>query len=117
MTPTTKVLAGVAVAALAATGVAAVVNYRLGRGLDPRGRAHLHELDARLSMAADSGGGTSTSRIGRVLESLQRGQGISVERLRRWVVGLTRGTLSADQASVAESDFGALEKEADRGNV
>jgi hypothetical protein len=37
----TKVLAGVAVAALAAARVAAVVNYRRGQKPDPETRAHL----------------------------------------------------------------------------
>ena len=47
---TTKVLAGIAVAALAAAGVAAVVNHRRGHSPDPDARAHLDELDARLDL-------------------------------------------------------------------
>jgi hypothetical protein len=43
---TTKVLAGVAVTALAAAGVAAVVNHRRGQRPDPEECAHLDELDA-----------------------------------------------------------------------
>ena len=118
MTRTTaKVLAGVAVAALAATAVAAVVNYRRGRKPDPDERAHLDELDARLSMAEQPGSDTPPGRIGRVLDSLQRNQGISVGRLRRWITGVRQGTLSPEQATLAESDFDALEREADQGGL
>jgi hypothetical protein len=112
---TTKVLAGVAVAALAAAGAAAVVNYRRGRKPDSDARAYLDELDARLSQAEESG--TAAGRMGRVLDTLQRNQGISVGRLRRWVTGLRQGTLSPDQATVAESDLDALEREADQGGA
>ena len=45
---TTKALAGVAVAALAAAGVAAIVNSRRGQKLDPETQAHLDELEARV---------------------------------------------------------------------
>lgn len=114
---TTKVLAGVAVAALAAAGVAAVVNHRRGQKLDPEARAHLDELDARLVVAEEPGGDTTHGHIGRILESLQRNQGISVGRLRRWITSVRHGTLSPEQATVAESDFGALEREADQGGV
>jgi len=114
---TTKVLAGVAVAALAAAGVAAVVNYRRGQKLDPDERAHLDELDARLNMAEQPGTGTPPGRIGRILDGLQRRQGISVGRLRRWITGVKQGSLTPEQATVAESDFGALEREADQGGV
>jgi hypothetical protein len=114
---TTKVLAGVAVAVLAAAGVAAVVNYRRGQKLDPDERAHLDELDARLNAAEEPSTGTPPGRIGRVLDSLQRSQGISVGRLRRWITGVRQGSLSPEQATVAESDFGALEREADQGGV
>jgi hypothetical protein len=114
---TTKVLAGVAVAALAAAGVAAVVNYRRGRQPDPEVRAHLDELDARLNVPEEPDNNTPPGHIGRVLDSLHRSQGISVGRLRSWITGVKQGTLSPEQASVAESDFEALEKEADRGGV
>lgn len=114
---TTKVLAGVAVAALAAAGVAAVVNYRRGHKPDPDERAHLDELDARLSDAEEPGSETPPGRIGRILESLQRNQGISVGRLRGWITGVRQGTLSPEQAAVAESDFDALERQADQGGV
>jgi hypothetical protein len=114
---TTKVLAGIAVAALAAAGVAAVVNYRRGQKPDSDERAHLDELDARLSQAEEPGSDTPPGRIGRVLESLQRNHGISVGRLRRWITGIRQGTLSPEQATVAESDLDALEREADQGGV
>jgi hypothetical protein len=55
--------------------------------------------------------------VSRVLDSLQRTQGISAGRLRHWIAGVRHGTLSDDQAAVAESDFGALEREADQGGV
>ncbi|HEX5993823.1 MAG TPA: hypothetical protein VFY84_01640 [Jiangellales bacterium] len=114
---TTKVLAGVAVAALAAAGVATVVNYRRGQKPDPEERAHLDELDARLSVAEEPGSDTPPGPIGRILDSLQRNQGISVGRLRRWITGMRQGTLSPEQATLAESDFDALEREADQGGV
>jgi hypothetical protein len=114
---TTKVLAGVAVAVLAAAGVAAVVNYRRGQKLDPDERAHLDELDARLNQAEKPSSDTSPDPIGRILDSLQRNQGISVGRLRRWITGVRQGTLSPEQATVAESDLDALEREADQGGV
>jgi hypothetical protein len=114
---TTKVLAGVAVAALAAAGVAAVVNYRRGQKPDPDEHAHLDELDARLTEADASGSDTPPGRIGRILDGLQRSQGISVGRLRRWITDVKRGTLSPEQAIVAESDLSALEREADQGGV
>lgn len=114
---TTKVLAGVAVAALAAAGVAAVVNYRRGHKPDPETRAHLDELDARLDVVEVPDGSIPPGRIGRILDSLQRNQGISVGRLRSWITGVRQGTLSPEQATVAESDFDALEREADLGGV
>lgn len=114
---TTKVLTGVAVAVLAAAGVAAVVNYRQGKRPDSDERAHLDELDARLGVTEGPGGGTPPGRIERMLDGLQRNQGISVSRLRNWITGLRQGTLSPEQATVAESDFGALEREADQGGV
>jgi hypothetical protein len=111
------VLAGIAVAALAAAGVAAVVNYRRGHNPDPEVHAHLDELDARLNAAEEARGNTPPSRIGRILDSLQRNQGISVGRLRSWITGARLGTLSPEQATVAESDFAALEREADQGGA
>lgn len=114
---TTKVIAGVAVAALAAAGAAAVVNYRRGLRPDPEQRARLDELDARLDGAEEPGSGTPPDHIGRILNSLQRNQGISVGRLRSWITGVRQGTLSPEQAIVAESDFDALEREADQGGV
>jgi hypothetical protein len=114
---TSKVLAGVAVAALAAAGAAAAVNYRRGQKPDTEARAYLDELDARLSEAEDPGGDTAPGRIGRILDSLQRNQGISVGRLRGWIAGVRQGTLSPEQATVAESDLDALEREADQGGV
>lgn len=115
---TTKVLAGVAVAALAAAGVAAVVNHRLGRRPDPQQRAYLDELDARLEVAeTSSSGDSSPGRLGRILDALQRNRGVSAGRLRSWISGVRRGTLSPEQATLAESDFDALERDADQGGV
>jgi hypothetical protein len=115
--PTTKVLAGAAVAVLAAAGVAAVVRYRLGRKPDPEERAHLDELETRLSEVEEPDTNTTPTRVGRVVENLQRNHGISSARLRQWITGLRQGTLSPEQATVAESDFGALEREADQGGA
>jgi hypothetical protein len=118
VTKTTKgVLAGVAVAALAATGVAAVVRYRQGQKPSPDQRAGLDELAARLGEADGAAGTNLSGGVRRVLDSLQRTQGISAGRLRQWIAGVRHGTLSDDQAAVAESDFGALEREADQGGV
>ena len=114
---TTKVLAGVAVAGLAAAGVAAIVNHRRGQKLGPEEHAHLDELDARLEVSAASGGDAPPVRITRILDNLLRNQGISVERLRRWIAGVQQGTLSPEQATLAESDLGALEREADQGGI
>jgi hypothetical protein len=114
---TTKVLAGVAVAALAAAGVAAVVNYRRGQKPDSEERALLDELDARLDVAEEPGSDNPPGRIRRILDNLQRNQGISVARLRSWITGVRQGTLSPEQATMAESDFDALEREADQGGV
>jgi hypothetical protein len=112
-----KVLTGVAVAVQAATGVAAIVNYRRGQKPDRDERIHLDELDARLTVAEQPSGDSPPSRIGRVLDTLLRNQGISVARLRSWIAAVRQGTLSPEQATVAESDFGALEKEADQAGV
>ena len=114
---TAKVLAGVAVAALAAAGVAAVMNYRLGRRPDPQQHAYLKELDARLAVAETSGGDSSPGRLGRILDAQQRNRGVSAGRLRGWISGVRRGTLSPEQADMAESDFSALERDADQGGV
>jgi hypothetical protein len=114
---TTRVLAGVAVAALAAAGVAAVMRYRLGQKPQPDERAHLDELEARLDEVEAPDENISPTRVGRVVENLQRNQGISVARLRQWITGLRHETLSPEQATVAESDFDALEREADKGGA
>jgi hypothetical protein len=114
---TTGVLAGVAVAALATAGVAAVIRYRQGQKPDPDERAHLDELEARLYEVEEQDKNIPPSRVGRVVERLQRDQDISVARLRQWITGLRHGTLSPEQAIVAESDFEALEREADQGGA
>jgi hypothetical protein len=110
---TTTVLAGVAVAALAAAAVAAVVRYRQGHKPQPEESAHLDELETRLDEVQDD----SSGRVGRLVGNLERSQGISVARLRRWIAGLRHGTLSPEQADLAESDFDALEREADQGGA
>jgi hypothetical protein len=111
---TTSVVAGIAVAALAAAGVAAVIRYRQGQTPDPDESAHLDELEARLHEVEQPTRGIPPTGVGRVVEDLQRNQGISVSRLRQWITGLRHGTLSPEQATVAESDFDALEREADQ---
>jgi hypothetical protein len=113
----TRVLAGVAVTALATAGVAAVIRYRQGQKPDPDVRAHLDELEARLNEVEEPDKNIPPSRVGRVVEKLKRDQGISVARLRQWITGLRHGTLSPEQAIVAESDFEALEREADQGGA
>jgi hypothetical protein len=114
---TSRVMAGVAVAALATAGVAAVIRHRQGQKLDPDDRAYLDELEARLSEVEVPGQNIPTRRVRRVVERLQRQQGVSVTRLRLWVTALRDGTLSPEQAIVAESDFEALEREADQGGA
>lgn len=114
---TNKLLAGVAVAALASAGVAAVVAYRRGAAARPRTRAYLDELDARLEAAEQAGAGDQPSRLGPILDALQRNRGVPVRQLRSWINGVRRGTLSPEQATVAESDFDALERAADQGGV
>lgn len=114
---TTRVVAGVAVAALATAGAAAVIRYRQGQKPDPDERAHLDELEARLGEVEEPDKNIPPSGVGRVVERLQRHQGISVARLRQWIIALRHGTLSPEQAVVAESDFEALEREAERGGV
>ena len=117
MTKTTsRVLAGVAVAVLAAAGVAAVIRYRQGQEPDPDERAHLDELEARLHEVEEPDKNIPPG-VRRVVDNLQRNHGISVARLRRWITGLRHGTLSPEQATVAESDFDALEREADQGGA
>jgi hypothetical protein len=111
---TTKVLAGVAVAALAAAAVTAAVRYRQGHKPHSDEHEHLDELDARLSEVEEADQKTRPARFGRVMANLHRNQGISVARLRQWITGLRHGTLSAEEATVAESDFDALEREADQ---
>lgn len=115
--PTTKVLAGVAVAALAAAGVAAVVHSRQDERLDPEQHVYLDELDARLKVVEGPGSGTPPGSLGCILDRLRRNRGISAGRLRRWIIGVKQGTLSPEQATVAESDFDSLEKESDQGGV
>jgi hypothetical protein len=115
--PTTRVLAGAAIAALGAAGVAAVIRYRQGQKPDPAERAHLDELEARLYEIELPDKSISPSGVSRVVERLQRDQGISVARLRQWIAGLRHETLSSEQAIVAESNFEALEREADQGRA
>jgi hypothetical protein len=114
---TTRVLAGVAVATLAAAGVAAVIRYSQGQKPHPDEHAHLDELEARLGEIEESDKDTPPTRIGRVVENLQRNQGISAARLRQWITGLRHRTLNSEQTTLAESDFDALEREADQGGV
>jgi hypothetical protein len=114
---TTRMLAGVAVAALAAAGVAAVIRYRQEQKPDPDESAQLDELEARLYEVEEPDKNIPPSRVRRVVENLQRNQGISAARLRQWITGLRHGTLSPEQATVAESDFEALEREADQGGA
>ena len=113
----TRVLGGVSLADLAAAGIAAAVKYRRGLLSDADERAHLDELDARLAAVARLGSRTSSDQVGRIFEGLQRNRGITVGGLRRWIAGVTQGSLSLEQAVVAESDFGVLEREADQGGV
>lgn len=117
MTRSTKVLAGVAVAALAGAGAAAVVSYRQGRRPDPDQRAYLEELDARLEAAERPGTDAQPGHLGRVLDTLQQNRGVPVRRLRRWIHGVRQGTLSPEQATMAESDLDALERHADQGGA
>ncbi len=92
---TTRVLAGVAVAALAAAGAAAVMHYRQGQKPHPDVDAHLDELEVRLHEVEEPDKTVPPSRVGRV----------------------RHGTLSPEQAAVAESDFETLEREADQGGA
>ena len=112
----TRVLGGVSLADLAAAGIAAAVKYRRGLLSDVDERAHLGELDARLAAVVRLGS-RSSSEVDRIFEGLQRNQGITVGGLRRWIAGVMQGSLSLEQAVVAESDFGVLEREADQRGV
>jgi hypothetical protein len=105
-------LAGVAVAGLAAGAVAAIVRYRQGQALARDELAHLDELEVRLDEVEAPATNVVATPMRRVIQDLHRNQDVSVARLRRWIVGLRRGTLSSEQANVAESDFDALEREA-----
>jgi hypothetical protein len=109
------VLTGVALAALAAAAVAAAVNHRRGMRPDSDEHAHLDELDVRLSAAQQPG--TTQNGMARLLDGLLRNRGISIGRLRTWVHGVRQGSLSSEQAVVAESDFAALEREADQSGM
>jgi hypothetical protein len=111
-----RVLASVAVATLAAAGVAAVIRHRQGRHAPADERAHLDELQVRLTEAATPGG-LQPARVRRVIENLQRNQGITAAQLVRWIAALRHGTLTPEQATVAENDFDALEREADQGGA
>jgi hypothetical protein len=117
MARSTKVLAGVAIATLAAVGVAVVVNHRQGGDPTPEQRAYLEELDARLEAVEGPGTDTQPGRLRHILDTLQRTRGVSVGRLRSWINDMRRGTLSPEQATVAESDFDALERSADQSGV
>jgi hypothetical protein len=114
---TRRVLAGVAVATLAAAGVAAVMRYRQGQQPHPDEPAQLDELEARLNEVEEPDKNPSHPGVGRVLQNLQRNHGISAARLRQWIARLRQGTLSPEQANLAESDFDLLEREADQGGV
>src|SRR5207247_10864478 len=89
---TTRVLAGVAVAALAAAGVAAVIRYRQGHKPPPDEHEHLDELETRLFEVEEPDKNAPPTRVGRVLAELQRDKGISVARLRQWIAGLRQET-------------------------
>jgi hypothetical protein len=52
-----------------------------------------------------------------MLDTLQRNQGISPGRLQSWISGVRQGTLDTEQATVAESDFATLERQADQDGV
>jgi hypothetical protein len=77
---TTWVLAGLAVATLAAADVAAVIRYRQGHEPSPEEHAHLDELDTRLYEALEGDGSATPSWAARVVDQLQRSQDISVAR-------------------------------------
>jgi len=52
-----------------------------------------------------------------MLETLGRNHGLTASRLRTWIAGVREGTLTHEQITVAESDFGMLEREADQGQI
>jgi hypothetical protein len=107
-------LAGVAVGALAAAAVTAIIRYRQGQTPHPDEGAHLDELEARLGDVEQPDKNVTPTQVGRVIQDLQRNQDVSVARLRQWIVGIRHRTLSPEQANMAESDFDALEREADQ---
>jgi hypothetical protein len=78
---------------------------------------YLDELDSRIEAAEGQGDSTPPGGLGRILNGLQRKRDISATRLRHWIVGVKHGTLSPEQAILAESDFDFLEREADQGGV
>src|SRR5690349_466292 len=95
---TKRVLAGVAVAALATAGVAAVMRYRQGQKPRPDEHAHPEEVAARLDEVDEPDKSAASSSVGRVVKNLERNHGSSVTRLRRWISGLRHGTLSEEEA-------------------
>ncbi len=113
----TRVLAGVALAALAAAGATAAANHRRGHRPDPAECGRLDELDARLAALQEADHDSPRDQVGRVFSRLHRNRGISVEHLRAWVIGVRDGCLTTEQAIAAESDFEALEREADQRGV
>ncbi|WP_441217647.1 hypothetical protein [Phytohabitans sp. LJ34] len=96
--------------------MAAVIRYRRGGQAPAEEGAHLDELQVRLT-EAETPGDLQPTRVRRVLENLQRNQGISAAQLVRWIAALRHGTLTPEQATVAESDFDTLEREADQGGA
>jgi hypothetical protein len=114
-TRTTKgVLAGVGVAAVAAACVTAVIRYRLGQQPTTEDRVGLDALATRLDEADGFDKNAPPAAVGRMLGTLQRTHGLSTARLRQWIAGVREGTLTPEQATVAESDLGILEREADQ---
>jgi hypothetical protein len=113
-TRTTKgVLAGVGIAAVAAACVTAVIRYRLGHEPTPEDRAGLDTLATQLDEADGFESNARPGGVARMLGTLQRTQGLSTTQLRRWIAGVREGTLTPEQATIAESDLGILEREAD----
>lgn len=55
-------------------------------------------------------------RLNRVVETLERSHGVSVSRL-RGSAGIRQEAMTPVQAAATESDFDALEREADRGRA
>jgi len=112
-----RVLSSVAVAALAAASVAVVVRYRLGHRPNADERASLDELAVRLAEADGGDRSAPAGHVSRMLETLKRNHGLTGSRLRQWIAGVREGTLTHEQITVAESDLGMLEREADQGQV